>query len=134
MKIIILGAGQVGGTLAENLANEQNDITVIDTDAARLRELQDRIDIKTVYGRGSYPQILADAGADDADMLVAVTNSDETNMVACQIASTLFRTPTKIARIRSAADRKQRDLFNNYAFPIDVLISPGQVVTNYISR
>ncbi|KZZ45197.1 MAG: Trk system potassium transporter TrkA [Saccharospirillaceae bacterium] len=134
MKIIILGAGQVGGTLAENLANEQNDITVIDTDAARLRELQDRIDIKTVYGRGSYPQILADAGADDADMLVAVTNSDETNMVACQIAYTLFRTPTKISRIRSAAYLKQRDLFNNDAFPIDVLISPEQVVTNYISR
>lgn len=134
MKIIILGAGQVGGTLAENLANEQNDITVIDTDAARLRELQDRIDIKTVYGRGSYPQILADAGADDADMLVAVTNSDETNMVACQIAYTLFRTPTKISRIRSAAYLKQQELFNNDAFPIDVLISPEQVVTNYISR
>ena len=134
MKIIILGAGQVGGTLAENLANEQNDITVIDTDAARLRELQDRIDIKTVFGRGSYPQILHDAGADDADMLVAVTNSDETNMVACQVAYTLFRTPTKISRIRSAAYLKQRELFNNDAFPIDVLISPEQVVTNYISR
>jgi len=134
MKIIILGAGQVGGTLAENLANEQNDITVIDTDAKRLRELQDRIDIKTVKGRGSYPQILADAGADDADMLVAVTNSDETNMVACQVAYSMFRTPTKISRIRSAAYLKQSDLFRNEAFPIDVLISPEQVVTNYISR
>ncbi|UTW48294.1 Trk system potassium transporter TrkA [Bacterioplanoides sp. SCSIO 12839] len=134
MKIIILGAGQVGGTLAENLANEQNDITVIDTDSKRLRELQDRIDIKTVKGRGSYPQILADAGADDADMLVAVTNSDETNMVACQVAYTMFRTPTKISRIRSAAYLKQADLFRNEAFPIDVLISPEKVVTNYISR
>jgi trk system potassium uptake protein TrkA len=134
MKIIILGAGQVGGTLAENLANEQNDITVIDTDQVRLRELADRIDIKTVYGHGSYPQVMRDAGADDADMLVAVTNSDETNMVACQIAYTLFRTPTKISRIRSNAYLKQPELFKNDAFPIDVLISPEQVVTNYISR
>mgnify|MGYP000641244452 FL=1 len=134
MKIIILGAGQVGGTLAENLANEQNDITVIDTDAQRLRELQDSIDIKTITGVGSYPQVLRAAGADDADMLIAVTNSDETNMVACQIAYTLFRTPTKISRIRSNAYLKQKELFKSDAFPIDVLISPEQVVTNYIKR
>ena len=134
MKIIILGAGQVGGTLAENLANEQNDITVIDTDAQRLRELQDLIDIKTVVGTGSYPQVLRQAGADDADMLIAVTNSDETNMVACQVAYTLFRTPTKISRIRSNAYLKQKELFKSDAFPIDVLISPEQVVTNYIKR
>ncbi|MCY0965278.1 Trk system potassium transporter TrkA [Parathalassolituus penaei] len=134
MKIIILGAGQVGGTLAENLAVEHNDITVVDTDQVRLRELQDRIDIKTVSGHGSYPQVLRDAGADDADMLVAVTNSDETNMVACQVAYTLFRTPTKISRIRSNFYLKQPELFRNDAFPIDVLISPEQVVTNYIRR
>ena len=134
MKIIILGAGQVGGTLAENLAVEQNDITVVDTDHARLRELQDRIDIKTVIGQGSYPQVLAQAGADDADMLVAVTNSDETNMVACQIAYSLFRTPTKISRIRSAAYLRQPELFRVDSFPIDVLISPEQVVTNYVRR
>ncbi|MFL0806352.1 MAG: Trk system potassium transporter TrkA [Oceanobacter sp.] len=134
MKIIILGAGQVGGTLAENLAVEQNDITVVDTDQARLRELQDRIDIKTVIGQGSYPQVLRQAGADDADMLVAVTNSDETNMVACQIAYSLFRTPTKISRIRSAAYLKQPELFRVDSFPIDVLISPEQVVTNYVRR
>jgi trk system potassium uptake protein TrkA len=134
LKIIILGAGQVGGTLAENLANEQNDITVIDTDAQRLRELQDLIDIKTVVGTGSYPQVLRQAGADDADMLIAVTNSDETNMVACQVAYTLFRTPTKISRIRSNAYLKQKELFKSDAFPIDVLISPEQVVTNYIKR
>jgi len=134
VKIIILGAGQVGGTLAENLANEQNDITVIDTDAQRLRELQDSIDIKTITGVGSYPQVLRAAGADDADMLIAVTNSDETNMVACQVAYTLFRTPTKISRIRSNAYLKQKELFKSDAFPIDVLISPEQVVTNYIKR
>ncbi|MFK4753995.1 Trk system potassium transporter TrkA [Oceanobacter antarcticus] len=134
MKIIILGAGQVGGTLAENLAVEHNDITVVDTDQVRLRELQDRIDIKTVAGHGSYPYVLREAGADDADMLVAVTNSDETNMVACQVAYSLFRTPTKISRIRSNAYLKQPDLFRIDAFPIDVLISPEQVVTNYIRR
>ncbi|MEK9712615.1 MAG: Trk system potassium transporter TrkA [Thalassolituus sp.] len=134
MKIIILGAGQVGGTLAENLSSEKNDITIIDTDTDRLRELQDRIDVKTVYGHGSFPHVLRDAGADDADMLVAVTNSDETNMVACQIAYTLFRTPTKISRIRSNAYLKQSELFSVDAFPIDVLISPEQVVTNYIKR
>ena len=134
MKIIILGAGQVGGTLAENLSSEKNDITIIDTDTVRLRELQDRIDVKTIYGHGSYPHVLRDAGADDADMLVAVTNSDETNMVACQVAYTLFRTPTKISRIRSSAYLRQTELFNADAFPIDVLISPEQVVTNYVQR
>lgn len=134
MKIIILGAGQVGGTLAENLSSEKNDITIIDTDTDRLRELQDRIDVKTVFGHGSYPHVLRDAGADDADMLVAVTSSDETNMVACQVAYTLFRTPTKISRIRSNSYLKQTDLFNVDAFPIDVLISPEQVVTQYIRR
>ena len=100
----------------------------------RLRELQDRIDVKTIYGHGSYPHVLRDAGADDADMLVAVTNSDETNMVACQVAYTLFRTPTKISRIRSSAYLRQTELFNADAFPIDVLISPEQVVTNYVQR
>ena len=102
MKIIILGAGQVGGTLAENLANERNDITVIDTDDERLRELGDRLDIGTVRGMGCYPAVLKEAGAEDADMLIAVTNSDEVNMIACQVAYSLFRTPSKIARIRTA--------------------------------
>ena len=134
MKIIILGAGQVGGTLAENLADEKNDITIIDTDANRLRELQDSIDVKTICGQGSFPNVLRDAGADDADMLVAVTSSDETNMIACQIASTLFRTPTKIGRIRSNAYLKQPELFATESIPIDVLISPEQVVTKYVRR
>ncbi|HCA10319.1 MAG TPA: Trk system potassium transport protein TrkA, partial [Marinobacter adhaerens] len=91
MKILILGAGQVGGTLAENLANEANDITIIDSDGARLRELQDRLDIRTVQGAASYPTALRQAGAEDADMLIAVTNSDETNMVACQVAKLLYK-------------------------------------------
>ncbi|MBL4794730.1 MAG: Trk system potassium transporter TrkA, partial [Pseudomonadales bacterium] len=134
MKIIILGAGQVGGTLAENLASEENDITVVDINGKRLRELQDRLDIRTIEGMGSHPTVLRRAGADDADMLIAVTNSDEINMIACQCAYTLFRTPTKIARVRSTAYLNQEGLFGNDAIPIDVIISPEQVVTNYIKR
>jgi len=134
MKIIILGAGQVGGTLAEHLASEANDITVVDTDAERLRNLGDRLDIRTVQGRASFPTVLRQAGTDDADMLVAVTNSDETNMVACQVAHTLFHTPTKIARVREAAYLTRAGLFDNDAIPVDVLISPEQVVTHYIKR
>lgn len=134
MKIIILGAGQVGGTLAEHLASEANDITVVDTDGERLRDLGDRLDIRTVQGRGSLPTVLRQAGADDADMLVAVTNSDETNMVACQVAYSLFHTPTKIARVRESAYLTREELFDNDHIPVDVLISPEQVVTNYIKR
>lgn len=134
MKIIILGAGQVGGTLAENLANEANDITVIDSDGLRLRELQDRLDIRTVQGHGSYPSVLRQAGAEDADMLIAVTSSDEVNMVACQIANSLFKTPTKISRVRANAYLSRKELFGESGFPIDVLISPEQVVTQHITR
>ncbi len=134
MKIIILGAGQVGGTLAEHLASEANDITVVDTDGDRLRDLGDRLDIRTIQGRGSFPTVLRQAGADDADMLVAVTNSDETNMIACQVAYSLFHTPTKIARVREAAYLTRSGLFCNEGIPVDVLISPEQVVTNYIKR
>ncbi|MBQ0748293.1 MAG: Trk system potassium transporter TrkA [Marinobacter sp.] len=134
MKILILGAGQVGGTLAENLASEANDITVIDTDAIRLRELQDRLDIRTVQGNASYPSVLRQAGADDADMLIAVTNSDETNMVACQVASILFSTPTKISRVRASAYLSSNELFGKGGFPIDVMISPEHLVTRHITR
>lgn len=134
MKIIILGAGQVGGTLAENLAREANDITVVDTDVERLRDLGDRLDIRTIKGMASFPTILRQAGADDADMLVAVTNSDEVNMVACQVAYTLFHTPTRIARIRESVYLNRDELFSDQAIPVDVLISPEQLVTNHIKR
>lgn len=136
MKIIILGAGQVGGSLAEHLANEANDITVIDTDTARLRELQDRLDIRTVEGKASYPSVLAQAGAQDADMLIAVTNSDEVNMIACQIARGLFNIPTKIARVREH-DYLQKDqaiFSSDKGIPVDVLISPEELVTQHIKR
>lgn len=134
MKIIILGAGQVGSSVAENLANEANDITVVDTDTRRLHELQERLDIRTVVGRASFPSVLRRAGGEDADMIIAVTNSDETNMVACQVAYTLFRTPTKIARVRSAEYLAQVELFSQESLPIDVLISPEQEITNYVQR
>ena len=134
MKIIILGAGQVGRTLAENLSSEQNDITIVDIDGGRLRELQDRLDISTVQGHASFPAVLRRAGADDADMLVAVTNSDEINMVACQVAHSLFRTPTKISRIRSTAYVAHPELFTSESVPVDVIISPEQLVTHAIER
>ena len=134
MKILILGAGQVGGTLAEHLASEQNDITVVDSDAIRLRELQDRLDINTVLGQASHPDIIHKAGGEDTDMLIAVTNSDEINMVACQVAYTLFRIPTKISRIRSTSYIARNNLFSPEAIPIDMLISPEQLVTNYIKQ
>lgn len=135
MKIIILGAGQVGGTLAENLVGENNDVTVVDTDAARLRSLQDKFDLRAVIGSASHPRILQEAGADDADMLVAVTSSDETNMIACQIAYTLFNTPNRVARIRASDYLKDMDrLFIPDAIPIDHLIAPEQLVIDNIFR
>ncbi len=134
MKIIILGAGQVGGTLAENLANEANDITIIDTDDTRLSELRDRIDIGVVSGAGSHPDVLVKAGIEDADMLIAVTNNDEINMIACQVAYSLFRTPTKIARVRADSYLNRPELFNNRNIPVDVMISPERLVSNYIYR
>jgi trk system potassium uptake protein len=134
MKIIILGAGQVGSSLANNLASEANDITVVDTDATLLHELQDRLDLRTVSGHASHPDVLTRAGAEDADMIIAVTNSDETNIVACQVAHTLFRTPTKIARVRAQEYLLHPQLFTNSAMPVDVIISPEQLVTDYIFR
>lgn len=139
MKIIILGAERVGGTLAENLANEDNDITVVDTDFKKLRELQDKSDLKTIHGLGSNPSILKEAGAEDADMLIAVTGSDEVNIVACQVAFALFRTPAKICRIRSHEYLEYREnLFNkeddSYGIPVNVIISPEKLVTDYIQR
>lgn len=134
MKIIILGASQVGTTVAENLASEANDITVVDQNVNQLRALQDHLDLRTVVGHASHPEVLARAGAKDADMIVALTNSDETNMIACQVAYTLFHTPTKIARVRSASYLAHGKLFSQEALPVDVLISPEQLVTDSIQR
>ena len=132
MKIIILGGGRVGGSLAESLASEKIDITVIDSNEAKIRELQDRLDIGCIHGHAAHPDILRSGGLEDADMLVAVTGSDEINMIACQIAHSLYRTPTKICRIRATSYINQKNLFNDQAIPIDVIISPGKLATNHI--
>ena len=133
MKIIILGAGEVGSNLAQNLTKEASDITVVDSNADKLRDLQDRFDIRTVRGMGSHPDVLRSAGAEDADMLIAVTNSDEVNMVACQVAYTVFHTPTKIARIRSTGYLEHRDIFRNDAMPVDFIVNPEQIVTEDVA-
>ncbi|MBA2650936.1 MAG: Trk system potassium transporter TrkA [Tatlockia sp.] len=134
MRIIILGAGQVGGNLAWNLAREDNDITLIDLNENRLLELQHRIDIKTVHGSASHPNVLIEAGVEQADMLIAVTDSDEINMIGCQVAYSLFRTPTKIARIRSPSYLEFPLLFGNEHVPVDVCISPEKLVTKHIEN
>jgi len=134
MKIIILGAGQVGRSVANALVSEANDITVVDQNDALLQELQNRLDLGTVQGHAGQPDVLRKAGAEDADMILAVTNSDETNMVACQVAYTLFHTPTKIARVRAQGYLDNPQLFEPGAFPVDVLISPEQLVTDYILK
>jgi trk system potassium uptake protein TrkA len=135
MKIVILGAGQVGRTAAYQLAREEaNEVTVVDTDEELLRDLQDRLDIRTVVGNAAFPSILEAAGAESADILVALTSSDEVNMMACEVAYTLYRTPTKIARIRSAEYTRHPELFSAEALSVDVWISPEQLVTDYIER
>lgn len=134
MKIIILGAGQVGANLAESLVAENNDITVIDLDATRLALLQDRFDLRTVRGHAAHPSVLKQAGAEDADMLVAVTQSDETNLVACRIASTLFNVPTRIARIRSNDFLGQDAGFLAEHFGVNDVISPEEEVTETLRR
>ena len=96
MKITILGAGRVGGSVAENLVSETNDITVVDSDPERLKYLQDRFDLRTVCGNAAEPRILRQAGLEDTEMLLAVTPSDAVNMVACQLAKTMFNVPKKV--------------------------------------
>jgi len=135
VRIIILGAGQVGRTAAYHLSREEaNDVTVVDTNEDILRDLQDRLDIRTVNGNAASPRILEAAGIVGTDILVALTNSDEVNMLACHIAWTLYRTPKKIARVRSAAFTEREALFGENAVAVDVWISPEQLVTEYVAR
>lgn len=134
MKIIILGAGQVGTSVLNSLVSEANDVVVVDTQPNLLRDLQDRYDIATVQGNAAHPTVLARAGAEDADMLIAVTSDDETNMLACQIADTLFQIRKKIARVRAIEYLSYPELFRPEALPIDVVISPEQIVTQFIER
>ncbi len=134
MKIIILGAGRVGESVAESLVSEHNDITVIDTDPARLRALQDRLDLRGVVGNGIQPSVLRDAGIEDADMLIACAPLDETNLVVCKIAHDLFNVPTRIARIRSPEFETGTPLLDKGGFSVDEVICPEQSVTAYMHK
>ena len=135
MKILILGAGQVGSSAAEQLSlEESNNVTVVDNRSGVLRDLQDRLDIRTISGHASHPDVLKRAGADNTDIVIALTDSDETNMLACQIASTIYDVPTKIARIRSAAYMHSKDLFRKDSIPVDVRLSPEKLVCEHIEQ
>ncbi len=135
MKVLILGAGTVGRTAAYHLAREPaNEVTIVDLNEELLRELQDRLDVRAVAGNACFPSVLENAGIADTDILVALTNSDEVNIVACEVANHLYRTPTKIARIRSAEYTSRAELFADGAMAVDVWISPEQLVTEYIER
>ncbi len=134
MRIVILGAGQVGSTVAESLVSEANDITVVDVSFDRLKKLQDRLDLRTVTGNAAHPAILEQAGARDADLILAVTQSDETNMVACKLAATMFNIPNKIARIRSADYLSHPEIFSGENFAVDSAICPEQVITDYVVK
>lgn len=134
MKIIILGAGQVGTSVAENLVSEANDITVVDTDPALLQAMQNKHDLRAVVGNAASPAVLRQAGAEDADLLIAVTQSDQTNLCACRIAKSVFNLPTRIARLRSADYVEFPELLDDNNFAVDFSICPEQIVTDYIGK
>jgi trk system potassium uptake protein TrkA len=134
MKIVILGAGQVGASVAESLVSERNDITVVDLDAARLHALQDRLDLRTVTGSASHPSVLVEAGIEDADLLVAVTQSDEINLVACRLAARLFNVPRRIVRVRATDFLNDEKVLGPDGFDVSLSICPEQVLTDYIVK
>jgi trk system potassium uptake protein TrkA len=134
MRIVILGAGQVGASVAESLVSENNDITVVDSDHERLAHLQDRLDLQTVVGNAAYPSVLAGAGLEDADLLVAVTQSDQTNLVACKVAHSVFNVPVRIARLRARDFLDSEKLLSPENFAVDYALCPEQVITEYIAR
>jgi trk system potassium uptake protein TrkA len=134
MKVIILGAGQVGSSVAEGLVSEENDITIVDYDGARLAKLQDRLDLRTVVGNAATPSVLRNAGAEDADMVIALTQSDQSNLVACKLAQSIFNVPTRIARLRSRDFLEDAALLSPENFAVDFALCPEQVITDYIRR
>lgn len=134
MRIVILGAGQVGSSVAQSLVSESNDITVVDTDRTCLENLQIRYDLRTVVGNAVLPSTLKDAGIEDADMLIALTRSDQTNLVACKIAHTLFNVPTRIARLRSREYFDRPELLNDDNFAVSYALCPEQVITDYLIK
>ncbi|MEL6872505.1 MAG: Trk system potassium transporter TrkA [Pseudomonadota bacterium] len=136
MKVIICGAGQVGLGIAERLAGEANDVSIIDSDAGLCARANERLEVRAIQGNGAHPDVLAAAGARDADMLIAVTLYDEVNMVACQVANTLFDIPTRIARIRAQTylDKDWAKLFAAPGMAIDYVISPEIEVGTAVLR
>ncbi len=134
MKIIILGAGRVGASVAELLSSERNDITVVDVDPQALSALTDRFDLKTVVGNAIHPSVLREAGADDADLLIAAAARDETNLVACRIAKQRFNVPTRIVRLRSTELADEVELTGADGFGADYVISPEESVTRAIVK
>tara|TARA_B100000965_G_C19598048_1_gene761146 strand:- start:1136 stop:2527 length:1392 start_codon:yes stop_codon:yes gene_type:complete len=136
MKIIICGAGKVGTSIAKHLVDQDNEVTVVDQSKKLIAQIKEKVDLKTVVGSASYPSVLENAGCKDADMIIAVTLQDEINMVACQMAHTFFKTPRKIARLRSEdfLNPIWRDLYNADNMPIDLIISPELEVAKSIER
>ena len=134
MKIIILGAGRVGQSVADSLVSERNDITVIDTDAARLRDLESRYDLRGVVGNGIEPAVLAEAGAQDTDLLIACAAQDETNLVCCKVAQLMFNIPKRIARVRSTGFQRDERLVGPEGFAVDRIICPEESLTRYIGK
>ena len=134
MRIVILGAGQVGASVAQSLVSEKNDITVVDTDRDRLESLQIRFDLRTVSGNAILPSVLRDAGLEDADMLIALTQSDQTNLVACKLAHKVFNVPTRIARLRSTEFLDSPELLSEENFAVDYALCPEQVITDYLVK
>ncbi|GAB3184931.1 Trk system potassium transporter TrkA [Hydrogenophaga aquatica] len=134
MNIIILGAGRVGESVAESLVSEQNDITVIDQDPARLRALEERLDLRGVVGNGIQPSVLREAGAKDADMLIACAAADESNLVVCKVAHDVFNVPTTIARVRSPEFVEGDELMSKTGFAVDRVICPEESVMRYIHQ
>ncbi|MEM9014615.1 MAG: Trk system potassium transporter TrkA [Pseudomonadota bacterium] len=134
MRVIICGAGRVGVGIARRLSRENNSVTVIDQSKELIRSVAERLDVVGIVGNGAFPEVLEEAGAREADMIIAVTFSDEVNMIACQIAHTLFNVPTKIARVRAQEYLAPRysDLFSRNHMPIDVVISPEREVSEAI--
>lgn len=136
MKVIICGAGLVGSGIARQLVGENNAVTIIDQSPELVRSLTEELDVQGIIGHGAYPDVLDQAGARDAELLIAVTHSDEVNMIACHVAHALFSVPTKIARVRAQSylDPAWRDLFSDERVPIDVLISPELEVARSVLR
>ncbi|NEN74870.1 Trk system potassium transporter TrkA [Pelistega sp. NLN82] len=131
MKILLIGAGRVGSSVAENLVSEKNDITIVDTNKEQLAYLQERFDLKVIYGDGSSPDILAQAGAEDTDLMVACAATDAVNLVACKLAKDIFNIPRRIARVRGRYYAKHPNILQDH-FGVDSTISPEDSVTQYL--